>query len=247
MPRAYFDDKTESFKKSCSKCQRVLPIGCYLSDKRAKDNLQSNCKECINSARRQRYWEDPEAKKEQIREYRKKNPEVVRLTNKRQREGKNRESILERKRQEYRRNRQDPEWQAKQYKYRRMTKERKREYDKDYVENNREKVNEQARRWSKNNPDKRRAIVFNNASKRRAKMANGPSASEVSSWAAKQSKICYWCGIKCSADYHVDHYFPLASGGEHSIDNLVISCPPCNYRKNAKDPYDFAQEKGRLF
>ena len=47
-------------------------------------------------------------------------------------------------------------------------------------------------------------------------------------------------------DYHIDHIMPLSKGGRHTISNLVVSCPTCNLQKNAKDPYQFAQERGRL-
>ncbi|NLB85017.1 MAG: HNH endonuclease, partial [Acholeplasmataceae bacterium] len=46
--------------------------------------------------------------------------------------------------------------------------------------------------------------------------------------------------------YNIDHYIPISKGGEHTIDNLVISCEKCNKQKHAKDPYEFALTKGRL-
>jgi len=32
----------------------------------------------------------------------------------------------------------------------------------------------------------------------------------------------------------------------HVVENLVIACMTCNLEKHAKDPFDFAREKGRL-
>lgn len=59
---------------------------------------------------------------------------------------------------------------------------------------------------------------------------------------------CYWCDCKLNKNNtHLDHYIPLSKGGEHTISNLVLSCSKCNLQKNAKDPYEFALTKGKLF
>lgn len=233
--------------KVCVDCRQELPHSSFSPDSRASDGLQPKCLECNRTRRRERYWQDPETERAKQRDYHARNPHVTKEIGRRQREGANREKILAQKREEYRRNKQDPEWQAKQYQYRQLTKDQKREYDKEYVKANREKINEQARRWRENNPEKRRAICFNDAAKRRARKEGGPSSAEVAEWASGQNKVCYWCGTKCPDNYHVDHYVPLAKGGPHILENLVIACPSCNLRKNAKDPYEFAQERGRLF
>ena len=239
--------KCEPGHKVCASCRTAKPHNEYTSHAALSDGLQPSCRACQNSAKRKRYWDNPELARGKFREYRERNPEVVKEVNRKQREGENRESILERKRQEYYRNREDPEWQEKQKKHRRLTKSQKRDYDKEYVKNNREKVNRQARQWAENNPEQRRAICLNNAAKRRAQKEHGCSSREIKEWSQSQKKVCYWCEINCQGNYHIDHYIPLSKGGEHKIDNLVISCPSCNFRKSAKDPYDFAQERGKLF
>ena len=83
--------------------------------------------------------------------------------------------------------------------------------------------------------------------KRRAQIKEGESAEVVAKWIKAQPKVCYWCHQKCKKDYQIDHYVPLSKGGLHEINNLRISCPQCNMTKNAKDPYNFAHSKGRLF
>lgn len=116
-----------------------------------------------------------------------------------------------------------------------------------YNEANREQRVIQAKRWRKENPEKRKAIIRNYSARRRAREANGISTAELHAWTAGQKKVCYWCGSKCARSFHVDHYVPLSKGGAHEADNLVIACPTCNVRKNAKDPYEFANNLGRLF
>lgn len=131
--------------------------------------------------------------------------------------------------------------------YRNSRKEEKSRYDKEYRERNREKVLFRAMKWNRNNPEKRRAIVSNYRDRRRSQEDGGISSADLSEWISSQIKICYWCGRKCEESFHVDHYVPLSRGGKHEADNLVIACPPCNIRKNAKDPYEFANSVGRLF
>jgi HNH endonuclease len=43
---------------------------------------------------------------------------------------------------------------------------------------------------------------------------------------------CHWCGSKPDR-LEMDHLYPLSRGGDHSIGNIVPSCPDCNsYRGN---------------
>lgn len=129
----------------------------------------------------------------------------------------------------------------------RVRSDSKKKYDAEYHKKNADKKIQTAKDWVKNNPDKRKFIVFNYDSKRRAIKKDGDSFMKVKLWAEKQKKICYWCNIDCTDNYHIDHYVPLAKGGLHTVDNLVISCAKCNMTKSAKDPFKFANEVGRLF
>ena len=71
-------------------------------------------------------------------------------------------------------------------------------------------------------------------------------AKEVRELKEKQKNRCYWCHTDISKEYHIDHYTPLSKGGEHLIDNIVLTCPFCNMSKHDKDPIDFANKLGRL-
>ncbi len=129
----------------------------------------------------------------------------------------------------------------------RKNKRRKSEYDANWYKNNKEKDYANWVRWRSENPLKvrlkghrRRALVKN---------ATDPEVTKADflEWLEGQEKVCYWCNAKCGEKFHIDHYMPLAKGGKHHPDNLVIACPSCNLRKNAKDPYEFAAQLGRLF
>lgn len=152
------------------------------------------------------------------------------------------------KRDEYLKNKADPVWQQKQREKRAREKEAKRLYDIEYrARLPKGYKTEKAKRWAKANPEKRRAISKSYKARRRQQEAGGDSTAAILEWERQAKKVCYWCGSRCAKEYHIDHYEPLARGGRHEISNLVIACPPCNLRKNAKDPYEFASSVGRLF
>lgn len=48
----------------------------------------------------------------------------------------------------------------------------------------------------------------------------------------RKGTACAWCegGLHPSFT-HVDHVIPLCEGGQHTIDNLVLSCANCNARR----------------
>lgn len=121
-------------------------------------------------------------------------------------------------------------------------------YGKAYREANREKFTQWMAEWRAKNPEQARLHRRIAESKRRARKAGVSDGDDaIRAWVQSAKKICYWCNTKCADEYHVDHYQPLSKGGEHRISNLVIACPTCNLRKNAKDPLEFAASVGRLF
>jgi 5-methylcytosine-specific restriction endonuclease McrA len=120
------------------------------------------------------------------------------------------------------------------------------EKSKDRYRAQREQKIAYAAAWAKSNPDKRKAIAQSYKHRRRSLERDGIGGRELAQWRSLQRDVCYWCGDEQADIYTIDHFYPLARGGAHQIDNLVISCKPCNLRKNAKDPYEFAKEIGRL-
>lgn len=55
-----------------------------------------------------------------------------------------------------------------------------------------------------------------------------------------------WCAKSLASGYHVDHVIPLSHGGSNDRRNLALLCQPCNNKKWAHDPIDFAQRHGML-
>lgn len=56
---------------------------------------------------------------------------------------------------------------------------------------------------------------------------------EIKAWIKEELKICTYCGISCESSYHIDHIDPLSKGGTHTLSNLTVSCPTCNFSKNS--------------
>ena len=51
-------------------------------------------------------------------------------------------------------------------------------------------------------------------------------------WRNKPKVKCFWCGgFFAGRKCRIDHIIPISKGGRHSIENLAISCNPCNARK----------------
>jgi 5-methylcytosine-specific restriction endonuclease McrA len=49
----------------------------------------------------------------------------------------------------------------------------------------------------------------------------------------RDNYICQYCGQSPSY-LTIDHVIPRRLGGQHSWDNLVAACPPCNHRKGGR-------------
>lgn len=202
--------------KACCHCGEEKPTTEFHKNRLAKDGLRAQCKPCTRAINR---------------------ASVLRHHEKRKAE----------KRAEYQRKKDTPEYQAYVKAYQAATKDEKREYDKEYrAKQDPAKLTRRAADWNRTNKERRAAIVRSYDARRRAWKSGGISGPVLANWTQGQKKVCYWCGAKCADSFHVDHYTPLSRGGEHEISNLVISCGPCNFKKNAKDPLDFAREVGRL-
>lgn len=213
----------------------------HLSDRQVSNGT---CLECMRMKNAASYRHDLVASREKRRAYYEANREKILAINAAS-NARNRESVRAGNKEWYDRVKESPEWQARQKKIREENSAIKSEYDRKYRANRPEKCAGNSREWVRRNPEKRRIISFNYKAKRRAKERSGDSAYVVHAWAQSQKKVCYWCDESCESSYHIDHFVPLARGGEHRVGNLVISCPPCNLRKNARDPYEFASSIGK--
>lgn len=144
-------------------------------------------------------------------------------------------------------------------KYRVANPERMAEYKRKWIEIQGERVTEYKRAWriihkkrlaekdlawARANPEKVRA----RGQRRRARKHNAEgthTAADIQAQYKAQKGKCYYCSVKVSDTYHVDHIVPLSRGGSDDPENIVIACPICNLRKNDKLPSEWP-EGGRL-
>ena len=211
----------ESIKtKICSKCQVKKSAELFFKDKTRKDGLRSSCKECDKACRKT----NREKYAERGKKYRQANAKKIADNFK-----VNKEKYAEHQKAYYQENRD-------------MILERVKKYR----EENRKIVLERKKAYYQTPMGK--AVRKNTNHKRRSITKQGDVTSAQLLDLTTNAKVCYWCGVSLKGKkVHIDHYVPLAKGGEHTLSNLVISCSHCNLVKNAKDPIEFAQSIGKLF
>lgn len=115
----------------------------------------------------------------------------------------------------------------------RICKECCREQARRYGMENRKKRQEYRRKWNAKNKDKVRSYIRKALNKRRARLASvivRPIDERV------VYERCHHCCVYCGRvdDLTLDHVIPIAKGGPHTEDNLVIACKKCNCKKGAK-------------
>jgi len=118
-----------------------------------------------------------------------------------------------------------------------------------YYANNQEKIVDCSRQYRANNTDKIAAYSRNSRARKRNAYGSHTVA-EIRAIFDSQLGLCANCKAKLFKSgkykFHVDHIVPLVKGGSNDRYNLQCLCPTCNLRKNAKDPFDWAKENGRL-
>ena len=212
--------------KLCTKCNCEKEIKEFHKDKQKKDGLCSQCKTC---------------KIQNVKTYSLKNSEKIK-DYKKQWALKNQDRLKE-DRKIYVKNNKDriaetkKEWAEKNKERVFLTKQK-------YYLRNTEKVKERAKIFSKTEKGIINARLVH--LRRRERIKKVPLDKNDLKELISRYKNCYWCNDKLNGIYHIDHYIPVSKGGTNEINNLVLSCPTCNLRKNAKDPHKFALEMGRL-
>lgn len=116
-----------------------------------------------------------------------------------------------------------------------------REYWRRTYQKNKSKILEKGYRWIRENPQARAAIM----NRRRAREfgAGGDYTKEdVRVLLESQGRFCFYCSDALTK-FHVDHFIPLARGGSNGPENLVLSCPTCNFSKASRMPWEWMPEK----
>lgn len=229
--------------KICIKCDIEKSLDEFYSKKSNKDGKHRKCKLCVKEESKT-YNEN---NKEKITEQRKINYCKNAINAKKSRHkyyNKNKDSILKQKKEYYELNKNEIKEKAKAHYHNNTEKAKNR--NKIYREKNRDELLAKKRQYNKTYIAKLSSI--NSKHKRKSIIKQGNVTTQQLKDLYQNTTNCYWCNNKfIDNNIHLDHYVPLSKGGQHTISNLVLSCPACNMQKYNKDPIEFALEKGKLF
>ena len=104
---------------------------------------------------------------------------------------------------------------------------------------------EVTRRWCERNPEKV-SLSWRTSGARRRNAPGSHTGTDILDILKSQKGRCAYCRKKMGGNYHVDHIVAVARGGTNDKRNLQALCPPCNLKKHARDPIEFAQAIGLL-
>jgi 5-methylcytosine-specific restriction endonuclease McrA len=140
-----------------------------------------------------------------------------------------------------------------------VIKQRKRDYQikrqehlqhylSDYYEQNKEQIKKRAREYYQRN----KARYFAAGIKRRALQIKASGNLKALRYFVKQVQskafaFCYYCQTKVrTTEIHFDHMIPLSKGGEHSVDNICVSCATCNLKKHSRSVSEWRRKGQQL-
>lgn len=246
-------------KKTCPKCKRELLLEeFYISKKTGRP--YSPCKECSRKARKEyyysekgqeaqrRYWESggrekhaeyqrayrqTERGKEVFRRY--ETSEKGKAKNKRYRQSQKGKAT---KGKAYARRMQDPTYRKRMRAYWRKAnkKQSAKKRWKKYIKSPKgHKAKLRKDRKYKRSQKGLEAARRSNTKRRRLIMGADCTLT-LQEWEQiqkKQNHRCYYCGEKMDHPTQ-DHVIPVSRGGEHTKDNIVAACLPCNLKKGDK-------------
>lgn len=204
----------------CTKCGEGKPL-CefYIRSGRSL----SQCRKCERAAQRSYYKRYSQDIARRVTEWRAKNPESVK---------------------------------AIKARYEERHKEEKRARNKHWEAVNPEKANALKAAWRAANPgyskewaSRNRDKVNSYAHNRRAKYIGRYTKADIEAIFARQRGLCAnpACRVSIASKFDVDHIMPIHRGGTNWPDNIQLLCRKCNRCKDVKDPYEWAQENGKLF
>jgi len=218
--------------KKCIKCseEKELNRENFNVKKGSVDGFRNECRDCTRAFQK----EYREKRKDDLKEYHTKYYQE------------NKEKFFDRHRKSYEKNRDEKINYARNYyqknkenitqrdfEYRQKNKERKSTYDKFYRIKNREEIDTKRKVYLiKTRPLKRIANQ-----RRRAKLKELAHDLTLQEWSETlihfENKCCY-CG-EGDVNLTQDHLIPVSKDGGYTKDNILPSCPTCNFSKNNRD------------
>lgn len=214
--------------KKCSKCLEEKDPMEGFGPNRATGKRLAACRSCV--VLRSKAWKEahPERYKACLKKWREENAEKVKQDNKEYHIA-NRDKINQRSAEWYRANL----GRAKESRviWRKANPEKCSEMSAKWREAHPEARKVTASRWQKRNPESYRAAL---ARRKALKLAYGGihhTAADVALCTTAQDSCCFYCGFPMGRPT-TDHVMPLSRGGGNGPDNIVVSCPACNFSKH---------------
>ena len=228
-------------EKACRTCRLSLPAtAAYFYLRGETGKLRNDCKACVREAKNGRYWRDPE------------HARAVARKSYHQAEGEGQDGAPVKKGvATKRRNREaNPELYAAilaQYEATHATERKSARKERHWREKddnnarsrtwyyeNRGRAIATSRAWHDRNPEKARLLIEETRLRRKA--AHRDLTTEE--WLAicdRFGGLCAYCDAPLTSDnMEIDHVVPIAKGGDHTGENVVPACKPCNRSKAAK-------------
>lgn len=221
--------KAQNDSKFCPSCKKDLALDAFGESKGRVDGLTVYCKECRNKRQREKYAAS-EQERERKRQYRI------------QWYAEHREEQIERSRERYQRNRQDPAFVQ-------IKRVRERQHDKSEKRKVSRKIWTAAGGWRRyyrarlaRDPEfqkTRRAYSLKSSRKRRA--AGEFPQEQWEELLADAGHKCLCCGS--TEQITCDHIVPVSLDGTNAISNLQPLCKSCNSSKGARNQMDYRSKE----
>jgi hypothetical protein len=139
------------------------------------------------------------------------------------------------------RSRKQKEEKPELYKqYRENSREHLRELNRKLYNEKRDYHLEKNKRWRKNNPEKVKlndAVKRYNRKARKMKVEANFSKQDWLNCITHFDNHCAYCGKE--EKLQQDHFVPLYSGGEYTINNIVPACGSCNINKRNRNFFEW--------
>lgn len=213
--------------KPCRHCGDLKPLSTFNKSSVTPDGLQYRCRPCQKELKRDWYVKNRESELQNVKDWRKANPEKVRAIDRRRHAARPERSLIQGRR-----------WRAE-------NREKYLEQNRAWKSANPEKVRATARALYAKDPNK--SLVKAHARRVKSHITGTVfNKQDIDRIHLLQKGKCACCHIKIGKKFERDHIIPLALGGTNDHFNIQLLCSPCNRTKSAKHPVDFMQERGFL-
>ena len=240
--------------KQCIICKQIKPLSEYNKRANSTDGYRNNCKLCQQKRNKEYREANIDKTKEynkkyykltrekQIltsRKYRKEHKEEIREYHKKYRE-QHKEELSKKKRLDYLKNRNNPDFILANKKYREENRERINKVKREEYLRNRDKYLERTRKYKEDHPELVRLWKKRYKRRRRAKQQEVKESYTIQDEQYTKSLFnnkCFNCGA--TDNLHIDHHYPLSKGHALTRNNAVLLCQHCNISKSNKSPEEF--------